>query len=125
MNITERESARIGETIRSLREARGFTQEELAHEMRISRPYMSLIESGRKPITSRLVALAAEVLGVRQVALVREGYFDREAAEREAEVRRVTKERDDALRQIEAMRVQLDELRSGFEALQVPAGVAS
>lgn len=115
---------RIGETIRSLREARGFTQEELAHEMRISRPYMSLIESGRKPITSRLVALAADVLGVRQIALVREGYFDREAAEREAEVRRLTKERDGALAQIRSMQAQLDELRASFEALQVPKAVA-
>lgn len=124
MDVTDRESARIGETVRSLREARGFTQEELAHEMRISRPYMSLIESGRKPITPRLVALAAEVLGVRQAALVRDGYFDRERAEREAEVRRLTRERDEALAQIRAMRDQLDELRSAYEALSVPQEVA-
>lgn len=124
MDITERESVRIGETIRSLREARGFTQEELAHELRISRPYMSLLESGRKPITARLVALAAEVLGVRQAALVREGYFDREAAEREAEVRRLRRERDDALTQIGSMQDQLNQLRGAFEALQVPKEVA-
>jgi transcriptional regulator with XRE-family HTH domain len=102
-----------------------MTVDQLAAELLISRPYLANIEAGRKKLSQVILAKAAEVLDVPQVALVREGYFDREAAEREAEVRRLTKERDDALRQLAAMRAQLDELTASFEALQVPAGVAS
>lgn len=119
------EEVRIGATLRSIRQIRGMTADQLANELLVSASHVRNIELGHKSASQVLLAKAAEVLDVPQVALVREGYFDREAAEREAEVRRITKERDDALRQIEAMRVQLDELRSGFEALQVPAGVAS
>lgn len=124
-NSEHSEVQRQGATLRAIRELRGMTVDQLANELQISRPYLANIEAGRKRLSPVLLSKAAEVLDVPQVALVREGYFDREAAEREAEVRRITKERDDALRQIEAMRAQLDELRSGFEALQVPAGVAS
>jgi transcriptional regulator with XRE-family HTH domain len=118
------EYARQGATLRCIRELRGMTVDQLAAEMLISRPYLANIEAGRKKLSQRLVALAAEVLDVPQIALVREGYFDREEAEREAEVRRLTRERDEALAQIKSMQAQLDELRASFEALQVPKAVA-
>jgi len=118
------ECERQGATLRCIRELRGMTVDQLAAEMLISRPYLANIEAGRKKLSPRLVALAAEVLDVQQIALVREGYFDREAAEREAEVRRLTKERDDALAQIRSMQDQLNQLRGAFEALQVPKAVA-
>jgi transcriptional regulator with XRE-family HTH domain len=127
MNGNDSEQAereRQGATLRAIREIRGMTVDQLAAEMLISRPYLANIEAGRKKLSQRLVARAAEVLDVQQIALVREGYFDREAAEREAEVRRLTRERDEALAQIKSMQAQLDELRVSFEALQVPKAVA-
>ena len=117
------ECERQGATLRCIRELRGMTADQLAAELLISRPYLANIEAGRKKLSQVILAKAAEVLDVPQVALVREGYFDREAAEREAEVRRLTKERDDALRQISSMQSQLDSLRAAFESLQVPAAV--
>lgn len=81
MSVTKEERRRIGETIRTLREARGMSQEELAHALLISRPYVSMIEAGTKRVTPVLVAKIADALAVKQIALVRDGYFDPHAAE--------------------------------------------
>lgn len=89
MSVTDNERKRIGETIRILREARGLQQEELAHAVFISRPYISMIESGTKPITPVLVAKISEALAVPQIAIVREGYFNRDEAEALAESRKL------------------------------------
>lgn len=81
-NIAEVEAAerrRIGATIRTLRENRGFTPDEFARELDISRPYLANIEAGRKPLTEVLLARVAKLLTVRQVAIVREGYYDTQA----------------------------------------------
>jgi transcriptional regulator with XRE-family HTH domain len=119
------EAQRIGATLRAIREIRGMTVEQLAtRELGIAPSHLRNIENGRRSLTAEHLAKAAKVLDVPQIALVREGYFDREAAEREAEVRRLTRERDEALAQIRAMRDQLDELRSAYEALPVPQEVA-
>lgn len=113
-----------GVALRTIRELRGMTVDQLAAEMGISRPYLANIEAGRKKLSQVLLAKAADALAVPQIALVREGYFDREAAEREAEVRRLTRERDDALAQIRSMRDQLNQLQAQFEALRTPEEVA-
>lgn len=69
------ERIRIGATIRSYREMRGFSPDELASEMGISRPYLANIEAGRKPLTDVLLARLAAALRVRQIAIVHERYF--------------------------------------------------
>lgn len=38
----------LGETIRSLRKARGISQEELAHRSQLDRAYISSIERGKQ-----------------------------------------------------------------------------
>jgi transcriptional regulator with XRE-family HTH domain len=72
------ERSRVGATIRTIRELRGFTPDEFANEVGISRPYLANIEAGRKPLTQILLARIAQKLDVRQVAIAREGYFDAE-----------------------------------------------
>ena len=69
------ERERIGATIRQVREMRGFKPDEFASEIDISRPYLANIEAGRKPLTEVLLGRIAKVLDVRQVVIVREGYF--------------------------------------------------
>ena len=70
------ERVRIGETLRTLRETRGYKTGEFAAELGISYAYLSNIEAGRKRLTPQLLAKAARVLDVRQVAIVREGYYE-------------------------------------------------
>lgn len=70
------EWVRIGATLRTIREDRGFKVGELANELDISYAYLSNIEAGRKRMTPQLLAKVSRVLGVRKVAIVREGYFD-------------------------------------------------
>lgn len=62
---------RVGATLRTLRELRGFTVDELATEMGISRPYLAHIEAGRKSLSEVLLARAAQALRVRQLAIMR------------------------------------------------------
>lgn len=69
------ERERIGATLRTIRELRGYTPDELAREMGISRPYLSNIEAGRKNLTARLLVKACEALAVPQKSLIREGYL--------------------------------------------------
>lgn len=70
------ERKRIGATIRKVRELRGFKPDQFASEIGISRPYLANIEAGRKPLTEILLARVALKLGVEQVVIVREGYFE-------------------------------------------------
>lgn len=74
------ESVRIGATLRTLREDRGFKLGEFANELNISYAYLSNIEAGRKRLTPQLLNAAAEVLQVRKVAIVREGYYEADVA---------------------------------------------
>lgn len=78
-NISELEQVerrRIGATLRTFRETRGFTADEFARELGISRPYLANIEAGRKALTEVLLGKASRTLQVRQVAIVREGYYE-------------------------------------------------
>lgn len=68
------ERERIGATLRTLRLMRGWRADDFANEIGISRPYLSNIEAGRKPITEQIVANAAAALNVTQIAIVRAGY---------------------------------------------------
>lgn len=78
-NLPEVEAAerrRVGATLRALRQRRGFTADQFACELGKSRPYLANIEAGRKPLPEVLLARAADLLDVPQVAIVREGYYD-------------------------------------------------
>ena len=116
------ESERMGATLRVIREIRGMTVDQLAAELQVSAAHVRNIEAGRKPLTARLTALAAEALVIPQVALVRDGYFDREQAEMEAE-RRKAEAHLEALRaeaqslaeQVERARADLDTLTNQFK----------
>ncbi len=70
------ERVRVGETLRTIREIKGFRLGEFAQELDVSYSYWSNIEAGRKRLTPQLLAKAARLLEVRQVAIVREGYTD-------------------------------------------------
>ncbi|WP_087485518.1 helix-turn-helix domain-containing protein [Brachybacterium massiliense] len=65
------EAQRIGATLRTIRELRGFTVDELAREVGISRPYLANIEAGRKPLSDVLLAKLSNALRVRQLAIMR------------------------------------------------------
>lgn len=70
------EQVRIGATLRTMREDKGFKLGEFANELGISYAYLSNIEAGRKRLTPQLLEKASRILGVRKVAIVREGYFE-------------------------------------------------
>lgn len=74
------EDIRVGATIAALREARGFTQEQLASRSFVSRAYLANIEAGRKKPSGRVVARVAQALGVKQIALVRPDLIEVDAA---------------------------------------------
>lgn len=71
----QKERARNGEALRTIRELRGLTADELAQELGISRPYLSNIENGRKNLTPQLALQAADVLKVRPIVLVNEDFL--------------------------------------------------
>lgn len=73
------ERDRMGATIRQLREMRGYTPDQFANEVGISRPYLSNIEAGRKPLTEILLARISLKLGVGQIVICRDGYFEEAA----------------------------------------------
>ena len=56
--------APIGERVRSLREARGLTQEQLAREMRMDRRMLACAERGRLRLTSGQLYAATLALHV-------------------------------------------------------------
>jgi tetratricopeptide (TPR) repeat protein len=76
----------LGERVRRLRTARGLTQTELA-EARVSKEYISQIETGKTRPTSQTLDWLAERLGVDTLYLV-DGVSDHEHREHEAIVSR-------------------------------------
>lgn len=78
--LDQAERERVGATIKEFREARGFKPDEFAAKLDISRPYLANIEAGRKPLTKVLLSRIAHALNVRQIAIVREGYFTEDVA---------------------------------------------
>ena len=65
------EMVRVGRTLFTLRERYGYTQKELADAVDISRAYISLIESGAKPLQDRLLAKVAAALEITPLAIKR------------------------------------------------------
>ena len=64
------ECVRLGATLRTIRELRGFKPDPFASSIGISRPYLANIEAGRKKLTNVLLARAAAKLEVEQVAIM-------------------------------------------------------
>lgn len=64
------EDRRVGATLRHFRELRGYKAEQFADLLGISRPYLANIEAGRRALSNVLLARAAEVLRVEQVAIM-------------------------------------------------------
>jgi len=58
--------------VRSFREARGFTQEELAERAEVSATYIGYIERGANVPTLIVVFPIAAALGVRPTELLRD-----------------------------------------------------
>lgn len=69
------EQERVGRTLSTLRERYGYTQGTFGTELGISRSYVSLIESGHKPLPDRLLARCADLLEITPLAIKR---FDNE-----------------------------------------------
>jgi transcriptional regulator with XRE-family HTH domain len=46
---------KLGGTIRTLREAQGMTQEELAARVKVTRPYVTMLETGAKKNPSLVI----------------------------------------------------------------------
>lgn len=66
---TQREWVRTGETLRTIRKIRGWDLGPFATRLDISYSYLSNIEAGRKRLTPQLLARAAELLDVPQMAI--------------------------------------------------------
>jgi transcriptional regulator with XRE-family HTH domain len=62
----------IGERVRALRSARSVSQAALAAALGVSKSYLSHIEAGRRPVSSRMLAQLAQTLGV-DVSQLEEG----------------------------------------------------
>ncbi|MFI9507544.1 helix-turn-helix domain-containing protein [Nocardia sp. NPDC052566] len=69
--LLESDWQRVGTTLRTLRELRGLPPATLADHLGISRAYLCNIEAGRKRLTNILLARAASVLNVPQIAIMR------------------------------------------------------
>lgn len=65
----QRERARVGATLRTLRSTRGWKLGDFATRLDISYAYLSNIEAGRKPLPDHLLARAARLLDVEQIAI--------------------------------------------------------
>ena len=56
---------KLGKTIQRLRKEKGFTQEEFAEKLNISRTHIGHIEQGRKSPSMKLLEKLARSLGVK------------------------------------------------------------
>ena len=61
----------LGAAIRSLREDRGLSQEDLAHISNLHRTYVSQTERGERNVTLTTVLRLADALGVDGAELLR------------------------------------------------------
>ena len=71
------ERERVGHTLRTIRARYGYSQEQFGTELGISRSYISLIESGHKKLSDRLLHRCAELLEITPLAIKR---FDEEVS---------------------------------------------
>ena len=113
------ESRRIGMTIRTMRELRGVSADQLARELQISAPHMRNIENGYRDLTPVLAAKIADALAVKQIAIVREGYFDLVAAEAAIRERREAEQRlEEMARRAAEVAAELASAREQIAALK-------
>ena len=69
--MQERELAKaFGQVLRTAREKRGLSQEQLALDCEIDRTYVSLLERGLRQPTITVVFRLAQSLGLRPSALI-------------------------------------------------------
>lgn len=66
------EAEKFGRVVRRLREARGFTQEELAERAEISATYIGFVERGDNVPTLTIIIQIASALGTRPSELLRD-----------------------------------------------------
>jgi transcriptional regulator with XRE-family HTH domain len=59
-----KEAIILGKIVRKLRDARGLTQEQLAHSADLHRAYISTLELGYRNITLVIIVKIAKALGV-------------------------------------------------------------
>lgn len=69
--IAKRDWEQVGVALTYFRELRGYKPAQFAMELGISTPYLGNIEAGRKKLTNVLLARAAEILAVPQIAIMR------------------------------------------------------
>jgi transcriptional regulator with XRE-family HTH domain len=62
--------SRLGKTIRILREACGMSLTDLARKTKISKPFLSLVESGKRNPSLIVIRRIAKALGTPSEALV-------------------------------------------------------
>ena len=60
---------RVGLAVRTARQTAGLNLPQLAQSIDISRPYLSHIEAGRKPLTDDLAVRLSRALGIHKVSL--------------------------------------------------------
>lgn len=63
------ERVRVGATLRTLRTTRGWKLGDFANKLDVSYAYLSNIEAGRKRLPDHLLARAARLLDVEQIAI--------------------------------------------------------
>lgn len=63
-NILDELAAKKASAVKILRKHRGLTQQELAQQAGISRPYLTEIETGRKDGSVRAIRALAKILDV-------------------------------------------------------------
>lgn len=66
-----------GKDLKSGRERKGWTQAEAASKLRISQPYLSLMEKGARPIPQKFARLAASALKLSAATLPLDTGWDR------------------------------------------------
>ncbi len=69
-----------------VRDERGWTQQEAAHRLGVSQPYLSLLEGGRRRVTPRLARRVSRVYGLPPTVLSPADPFQRGASPTEREL---------------------------------------
>lgn len=82
---TENPCIDFGRRLRALRQARGISQEELAHHAGLDRTYISSCEAGRRNVTLKTITRLADALGISPAALIAPEQAGRRAAEDSAD----------------------------------------
>src|ERR1700722_9837307 len=55
--------------LRELRKSRGLTQAEVSRRLRVSQPYLSLLEKGKRRFPTKMIGAVVRLFGLRATAL--------------------------------------------------------